>query len=63
MKVLDDGTKVPSRIYYYLLDWNDQDNWKYVTTFFDKTKLHTLTAEQFKELFKHATIIDLNNNI
>ena len=50
MKSLGDKTGVYDRMYYYLLDWNDQNEWEYITTNFNKTKLNELTQREFIEL-------------
>ncbi len=55
MKELNDGTKVSARSWYYLLDWNDRDNWSFMTSEFDKMKLHELTGDEYKILFTKAT--------
>jgi len=55
MKKLADGTEVTSRSYYFLLDFNDRDNWKTIQEKFSKMKLHELTREEYKTLFSHAT--------
>lgn len=61
MKILSDGTQVSPRGYYYLLDWNDSDNWKFMHENFDNSRLHSLNIEQYKILFKHATESDFKN--
>lgn len=61
MKELVDGTKVNSRTYYYLLDYNDRTNWKYIIENFGKYKLNELNKHEYKELFKKATKDDLNS--
>jgi len=60
MKTLADGTEVVPRGYYFLLDWNDQDQWKFMRENFDQSRLCDLNIEQYKRLFKHATANDLN---
>ena len=60
MKKLIDDTEVNSRGYYYLLDWNEQDNWNTILILFNTAKLHELTISQYKELFKIATESDYN---
>lgn len=63
MKKLCDGTMVLSRTYYYLLDWNEQDNKEFIITSFDKTRLCDLTHDEYKRLFFHATSIDSQNGL
>lgn len=58
MKTLNCGANVLSRQYYYLLDWNEQDKWSYITTHFNKSKLHLLNYSEFKQLWEHAVQID-----
>lgn len=58
MKTLGDKTGVYDRMYYYLLDWNDQNEWEYITTNFNKTKLNELTQREFIELWEFATTED-----
>lgn len=55
MKDLIDDTKVPSRGYYYLLDWNQQNNYLFMETKFNKRRLCDLEIHEYKELFNHAT--------
>lgn len=47
--------QVPSRCWYYLLEWNDKDDWATMQENFFTKKLRDLTTEQFWELFKIAT--------
>ena len=59
MKPLSNGEQVPARMFCYLLDWNEKDQWK---TLFDRYKvkrLYDLNKKQFKELFNIATKQDL----
>jgi len=58
MKKLIDGTTVLSRTYYYLLDFNDMDNWKTILTLFNKNKLCELTLNEYRQLFKVASTYD-----
>jgi len=55
--------KVLGRCYYYLLDFNEYDNWETIIKMFNKTKLNELTVEEFWQLFKVATQKDLINKI
>ncbi len=59
MKDLADNTKVPSRIYYYLLDWNEQDNKQTIFNQFDKLRLCDLNLDEFKLLFDYAIKCDI----
>lgn len=55
MKELTDGTKVPARIYYYLLDWNEVDEYNTIHLLYNKMKLSDLNSSQFNNLFYVAT--------
>lgn len=59
MKILIDGTKVSDRSYYFLLDWNEVDGWKFMRSTFDKYKLSELTIDEYKKLFAEATTSEL----
>lgn len=53
-----DGHAVPSRIWYYLLSFNEQDNWTFMLEEFNKNKLRDLTYSEFKTLFNFAVEVD-----
>lgn len=55
MKLLNDGTIVTSRSYYFLLDFNDRDGWKTLVDNFNVRRLNELTIEQYIKLFEIAT--------
>ena len=59
MKYTSDGVSVYSRLYYYLLDYNEYDNWQTINSKFGKTKLNELTYAEFQILFEIATKKDL----
>ena len=61
MKTIADGFLVSERSYYYLLDWNESDNWEYIMREFGTTKLKDLNRVAYKRLFNKATIAELNN--
>lgn len=61
MKELSDGYKVSARSYYYLLDWNEVDNWKYMQKHFGTIKLRDLTILQYRKLFREATTEEMIN--
>ena len=61
MKTLIDGTNVSSRSYYYLLDFNDYDNWEQISSRFGVMKLHELSMSEYKELFYYAIRQEFNN--
>ena len=58
MKRIKNGIQVSARSYYYLLDWNDRDGWKFMMDKFDKTKLSELNLDQYMILFTHATDVE-----
>lgn len=58
MKTLYDNTLVPSRTYYYLLDWNERNEKRFMADTFNKHRLCDLTKEEYKILFDYATSCD-----
>lgn len=48
-------TTVPPRCWYYLLDFNDRDDFATMDKHFGKRSLSELTIEQFRKLFALAT--------
>jgi hypothetical protein len=61
MKELIDGTKVPSRTYYYLLEWNEFDGKQFIVTQFSKQRLCELNRVEYKRLLNKATTYDCNS--
>ena len=59
MKELADGTQVSSRSYYFLLDFNDRNNWKPMSDLWGIMKLHELNKQQYTYLFKYAVAAEL----
>lgn len=59
MKIAN-NIEVSSRSYYYLLDFNDRDDWKELSKF-NVQKLSELNLEQYLELFKIATQKEIEN--
>ena len=59
MKTLADGTQVSSRSYYFLLDYNDRNNWAVMHNLYGVMKLHELTHHQYLYLFKQAIAAEL----
>ena len=59
MKTLSDKTQVTSRSYYYLLDWNDTNNWEFIRTKFKKERLRDLNIAEYRMLWSHATNVEL----
>lgn len=60
MKELTDGNEVSARSFYYLLDFNDRDDWVTMFKMFGKKKLSELTLDEYKSLFKVATEKEFN---
>lgn len=60
MKLTKDNVQIPSRIWYYLLDFNDRNDWQIMESIADTNKLSELTAQQLRDLFITATQIDTN---
>jgi hypothetical protein len=60
MKLTADGKEISSRIWYYLLDWNELDEWRSMKLIYKKDKLRDLTKAQIVELFEIATQFDHN---
>ena len=58
MKELSDGTQVVARMYYYLLDFNEMTNWRYIREALHKNALNELNKAEFLQLFQHATSVD-----
>ena len=54
MKELADGTQVTSRSFYFLLDWNDRNNWQVMHGLYGQMKLSQLCKHQYVYLFKKA---------
>lgn len=60
MKTLSDGTEVASRTYYYLLDFNELDNWSFIRSEFGKHRLNELTIGEYCLLWQYAISKDLS---
>lgn len=60
MKTLSNGYEVPTRTYYYLLDWNDADGNNTMFRLFDKNSLNSLSELQYAVLFDIAQRHDYN---
>ena len=61
MKTLADKTDVVSRMYYYLLDWNEDDDKETMFKLFGKHRLCDLNREEFKRLWEEATKHDTSS--
>jgi hypothetical protein len=60
MKVLADGNQVTDRSYYFLLDWNEKDDWSFLADF-GKQCVRDLTLEEYKILWVYATQKEIRN--
>lgn len=60
MKTLSDNIEVTSRSYYFLLDWNEQDDWKFIAERFNKGRLMDLDLDEYMILWLHATTAEYN---
>jgi hypothetical protein len=60
MKKLSDGTLVSDRSYYFLLDWNENDNWGFLKANFNKNALNKLIRHEYQILWLHATTTEFN---
>jgi len=58
MKTLADGVEVSARSYYYLLDWNEVNEWNYMFITFNKRRLCDLTIIEYRQLFCYATQLE-----
>lgn len=61
MKTIANNYEVSARSFYYLLDWNDRDNWVTIYEKFGTQKLSELTIDEYRELWLHATTTEYNN--
>lgn len=59
MKTLADGNEVTARSYYFLLDWNEHDEKKFMFNTFNKMRLCDLTLPEYKKLWMTATTNEL----
>lgn len=64
MKKLLDDTLVPSGVYYYLLDFNDRTNRKFILDIAPDTQgsLSLIEKDDFWRLFKVATEFELKGD-
>jgi hypothetical protein len=51
MKKLSDNSKVTARSYYFLLDWNETNDWEFIRDHFKKDKLSELTLDEYRILW------------
>jgi hypothetical protein len=64
MKSLLDDALVPSRCYYYLLDFNERTNKKFILEVAPESKgrLSLIEEEEFWKLFKIATEFEIKGD-
>jgi hypothetical protein len=60
MKFLNDGVGVTSASYYYLLEWNEKNNKKFISEKFNKHRLCELDKEEYLILWLNATTDEFN---
>jgi hypothetical protein len=58
MKQLASKEYIPSRIYYYLLDFKDRDKTNMLLSITQKDSIYSLTKEDAFIYFAHATTVD-----
>jgi hypothetical protein len=63
MKTLTDKSMVSDRSYYYLLDWNEQNERKFINEKFNKNRLCDLTRDEYLVLWLQATTDEYNGMI
>ena len=63
MKCLCDTTMVKSRLYYYLLDWNESNDWTHIRERFGKTSLRELNRKEFFALLNTAVSEDMQDDV
>lgn len=54
MKKTIDNKEILDRIWYYLLDFNDSDNWETIKRLTNQTKLSMITHDELLKLYKEA---------
>lgn len=57
-KFTKDGKRVPSRCWYYLLAWNDEDKWNTLHELYNCKRLGDLTEKEFYNLLVVAATAD-----
>ncbi len=65
MKILNDGTEIIDRVYYYVLDFDNQEKTEcqqtYIQKNFEKDSVRSLTQKEFWEYFSYACLKDREN--
>lgn len=51
--------QVPDGAWYYLLDWNERDDWVTINEIYKRTSLSELTLDEFWDFFALAASIDI----
>lgn len=54
-----ENRNIPSRVWYYLLDWNEQDEWQTLRKVYEVYKLRDLNYVDIIQLFQLAQSIDI----
>jgi hypothetical protein len=58
-KLSKEGKIIPSRVWYYLLDWNDRDSFKTLNELYGVKRLGELTSNQIANLLYVASQSDI----
>lgn len=59
MKKSSDNYNIPPRVWYYLLDWNEQNQWEAIWSWHGTRKLSDLTFHEVVGLYEHAVRTDI----
>lgn len=49
-----------AKTYYFLLEWNEENNKEFINNKFNKNSLHDLTIDEYMILWLNATTIEYN---
>lgn len=60
MKTLSDGSIVTAKSYYFLLDWNEINEKKFIIDNYNKIRLCDLDREEYMILWLNATTDEYN---
>lgn len=60
MKTLADSNNVSAKSYYFLLDWNEQNERKFINEKFNKNRLCDLVLDEYMILWLNATTDEHN---
>jgi len=57
--ITKDNKNIPARVWYYLLDWNEQDDWQTLRKVYEVDKLRDLDYIDVIQLFQKASSKDI----